>query len=161
MPGWSRPRAGPSQSIHHGIGPSVQSNGPAPSGAKIGEGEIGVGGLHGVLAGDRLHVTPGMMIAGQNKVIAVVDIALKTCVPEGPATSAGLGRGLVQVDTQVGPGEPDGGGETGKTGADDMDGTGHARPGESTAPMPEAILAHFDSETRAPRAQERASIRSR
>ena len=66
-----------------------------------------------------------MAVAGQQQMIAVVDGEIGGGVEIGPAAAAGRLRGLVDVHPVIGVGQPDGGGEAGNAGADDVGGFLH------------------------------------
>ena len=61
-----------------------------------------------------------MAVAGQQQMVAVVDGEIGGRVEIGPATAAGLLRGLVDMHPVIGVGQPHGRREAGNAGADDM-----------------------------------------
>ena len=66
-----------------------------------------------------------MAVAGQQQMIAIVDSEVGGGVEIRPATAAGGLRGLVDVHAVIGIRQPNGCGETGNAGTDDVGGFPH------------------------------------
>ena len=75
-----------------------------------------------ILAADAAQECQRRIIAGQQQMVAVVDLHSERRIEIGAAAAAGVGRGLVDDDlARHQSDQPQGGGEAGKAGADDMD----------------------------------------
>ena len=66
-----------------------------------------------------------MMIAGEQKVIAVIDGEIGGGIEIGPAAATGLLRGLVDMHLKTGIGEPHGCRQARDSSADDVSGVRH------------------------------------
>ena len=77
------------------------------------------------LGADRSRIGQRVAVARQQQMIAVVDGEVGRGVEIGAAAAAGLLRRLVDMHLVIRVGQPDGGGEAGNSGADDVDGFLH------------------------------------
>ena len=74
---------------------------------------------------DRIEVRQRSAVARQQKMIAVVDRHADGEVVVGAAAPAGLRGGLIDMNMNAAPDQPDGSGKAGQPGADDVDGARH------------------------------------
>ncbi len=77
------------------------------------------------LGADRARVSQRMAVAGQQQMIAVVDHQIGGGVEIGSTTTAGGLRRLVDAHPVISVGQPDGRGEAGNAGTDDVSGFLH------------------------------------
>jgi hypothetical protein len=77
------------------------------------------------LGADRSGVGDRVMVARQQEMVAVVDGEVGRRIEIGPATAAGLLRGLVDMHLEIRIGQPNGGREARNSSADDVNGVWH------------------------------------
>ena len=99
---------------------------PAPAGRDVDEGKLrALRPDQPRLGADRARIGQRMAVTGQQQMIAVVDHQIGGGVKIRTATTAGGLRGLVDAHFVIGVRQPDGGGEAGNAGADDVSGFWH------------------------------------
>ncbi len=122
--------------------PFVRLQRPALAALQVDEGECRLLGLrHGGEPADPAEIGKRRPVAGEEQVVAVVDIEIDDGIVVGAAAAAGEFRRLVNGDGAARLRKLDGGGETGKAGADDVDDARHqAIPWRRTAPSTWSLL---------------------
>src|SRR5215472_5706315 len=85
-----------------------------------------------MLRADVAQISERDAIAGEQQVIAVVDLHAERGIVVGTAAAAGKGRGFVYDDALAVPGKLERSGQASKSGADDVDGSQHQRRLQST-----------------------------
>ena len=101
----------------------AEPQGPALPAGEIDEMKVGfVRPAHAVRRADQRQIGEGAAVARQDDVVAVVDLHVEHGVDVGAAAAAGLRARLVQHHALARLRQPRGGGKSGETGADDVDG---------------------------------------